>query len=101
MHPIVDFIFQADTLETSPVYICIFSCAMFRTCHFEVAPGTGTDDLKICINNFLARRPRSRKFISDRATGMIKSRADFEHIFSEEFFQEMQNFRFGVQGARS
>ena len=49
-------------------WVCIFTCAIYRAVHFELASSLSTDAFLECLRRFIARRGRPRNIYSDNGT---------------------------------
>lgn len=52
-------------------WICIFTCAVYRAVHFELASTLSTQGFLECLRRFIARRGRPRNIYSDNGTNFI------------------------------
>jgi len=49
-------------------WICVFTCAVYRAVHFELASSLSTKDFFECLRRFIARRGRPRVIYYDNGT---------------------------------
>ncbi|XP_036140495.1 uncharacterized protein LOC118644872 [Monomorium pharaonis] len=66
-------------------WICIFTCAVYRAVHFELASTLSTQGFLECLRRFIARRGRPRVIHSDNGTNFTGaanalSRLDWQRI---------------------
>lgn len=54
-------------------WICIFTCAVYRAVHFELASTLSTQVFLECLRRFVARRGRPRNIYSDNGTNFTSA----------------------------
>lgn len=76
------------------VWICIFTCAVYRAVHFELCMSLSTASFMQALRRFIARRGRPKTIYSDNGTNFVGtdnafSRLDFTKIAEESAVQRI------------
>ena len=61
-------------------WICIFTCAVYRAVHLELASGLSTESFLECLRRFIARRGRPRLIYSDNGTNFTGTANAFNKL---------------------
>ena len=61
-------------------WICIFTCAVYRAVHFELASSLSTDGFIECLRRFVARRGRPQYIYSDNGTNFCSTAKALEGL---------------------
>ena len=62
-------------------YILIFTCAVVRAAHLELAPSLSVTDFMNCFRRFVARRGLPRKVYSDNAKTFIAATTKIQQLY--------------------
>lgn len=67
----VDIAGPLHTNSGNKVYICLFTCAIYRAIHLELVSSVSTEDFILAIRRFIARRGRPSVIYSDNGTNFV------------------------------
>jgi len=76
-------------------WICVFTCAVYRAVHFELASSLSTKDFLECLRRFIARRGRPRVIYCDNGTNFtgaanILNKLEWEKIAKHSFASQIE-----------
>ena len=61
-------------------WVCIFTCAVYRAVHPELASSLSTEEFLQCLRRFIARRGRPYTICSDNGTNFAGASNAFEGL---------------------
>ena len=76
----VDFAGPLFLREGGKAWICIFTCAVYRAVHFELATSLSVEGFLECLRRFVARRGRPLRIVSDNGTNFVGTRNVFNKL---------------------
>lgn len=95
----VDFAGPMFLKDKKKVWICLFTCALYRGVHLELATALSTEAFLLCLRRFVARFGRPDVIYSDNGTNFVGTNATFSKLnwskIEEEAGIRQINWKFG------
>lgn len=74
-------------------WICIFTCAVYRAVHFELASALSVEGFIECLRRFISRRGRPRYIYCDNGTNFVGTANALEGLDWEKIIKEASIFQ--------